>query len=74
MTETPQEQQSPSRAWFILPMLFGLLGGFVSLAALWDRDRSMAYRSFLAGIAFSIMWFGVAMLLIYGTGREIVVW
>ncbi len=43
-------QPSPSKAWYILPILFHFIGGLIMYFALRRRDEKMAKRGILLGI------------------------
>ena len=51
----------PSRAWYILPIFLGMLGGLIAYAKLRRRNRSMAYKTLGLGVGITML-FLVPML------------
>ena len=50
-----------SKAWYLLPIFLGMLGGLIVFAALRKRNKSMAYKNLIVGI-------GLTMLLVIPMG------
>ena len=46
-------------AWWIAPVLFGLIGGFIAWMANRNTDRAAARNMIIAGIVSSIIWLGL---------------
>ena len=42
--ESSEDKKKPSKAWYIVPILFGLIGGLVGYLVVKDDDRKMAKR------------------------------
>ena len=53
---------TPSKAWYLAPVVFGLVGGAITYFVLKDRDKGMAKNCLWLGIAIT------AIFLIYNMG------
>jgi hypothetical protein len=51
----------PSRAWYLIPFLFGIIGGLIAYVGTRDRDKDMATKLLL----FSLIW-SIVLFLIVG--------
>ena len=51
----------PSKAWYVLPIFLGVLGGLIAYAKLRRRNRSMAYKTLGLGVGITML-FLVPML------------
>jgi hypothetical protein len=60
----PSEPEKPTDWWYLVPALFGLLGGVIMYATLRKEDEGMASGGLLLGLGITV--FGV--LLALGTG------
>jgi hypothetical protein len=49
------EVSKPSDAWYLLPIIFGLLGGVVGYIGVRDRDANMAERLLTIGIVVTVV-------------------
>ena len=56
MQSKPTSKDGPSKAWYVLSVFLGLLGGVIAFAALRKRNRGMAYKNLGVGV-------GVTMIL-----------
>ena len=41
MEEGLQERAKPRKAWYLLPIFFGILGGIAAYLLLQDRDKNL---------------------------------
>ena len=46
---------NPSSAWYLVPFLFGLIGGLIGYVAVKDRDKDMATNLLIFGIIWSFI-------------------
>ena len=62
-TVTPKiaNNRHPSKAWYVLPLFLGLLGGLIAYAKLRRRNKSMAYKTLGLGVGITML-FLVPML------------
>jgi hypothetical protein len=68
--EEIEEPVKASRAWFVLPVLLGFIGGLIMFFALWNKDRSSAKMGIIIGIIFSFLWFLLIYLAILGAAAR----
>ncbi|MFH0929200.1 MAG: hypothetical protein V1818_02465 [Candidatus Aenigmatarchaeota archaeon] len=54
-TETPKEKKKPSRAWYLVPLFFGLIGGLVGYLVVKEDNRKMARNLLIIGIVITIL-------------------
>src|SRR5881396_1353551 len=57
-TEVPdwvKPGSGPSGVWYLVPLLFGILGGIVAYVAVKDKDRGMADRCLVLGLLLFFM-------------------
>jgi RNA polymerase subunit RPABC4/transcription elongation factor Spt4 len=47
----------PSRTWYLVPFLFGFIGGLIAYVGTRDRDKDMATKLFLFGLIWNIVLF-----------------
>ena len=47
--------RNPSKAWYLLPIFLGLLGGIIAFAVLRKHHRSMAYKNLGLGIGLTLL-------------------
>ena len=45
----------PSKAWYVLPIFLGILGGVIAFAALRKRRRGMAYKTLGVGVGITMI-------------------
>jgi hypothetical protein len=50
-----QYESSPSASWYLVPILFGLLGGIIMYAALRNEDEDMALRGLFLGVGITAL-------------------
>lgn len=51
----PSEASTPTRLWYALSVIFGLLGGVVAYFATKDEDQAMANRCLWTGLIVSVL-------------------
>jgi len=56
--------EKPSKAWYILPIFFGFIGGLIGYFIIKDRDKKMATSILIVGIAISAISIIFSVLLI----------
>lgn len=57
-------EDRPGRAWYLLPILLGIIGGFIAYYKLHDRNRQMAKRCLKLGIVIVVAGYGIPMLIL----------
>ena len=63
--------KGPSKAWYLLPIFFGIIGGIVMYLVLKDTDRKMAKKGIILSIILTVAIFvisvvvGVLMVLLH---------
>lgn len=53
----------PSSAWYLVPILFGIIGGLVMFLVLKDQNRRMAKKGLVVGIIFTVIGFVVGVII-----------
>jgi hypothetical protein len=53
----PQQQVNP--AWWVAPILFGIIGGIIAWAVNKDADADTARNMMIAGVVASVVWFAL---------------
>lgn len=48
-------QKSPSMMWYLVPLLFAIIGGVIGYYAIVGRNKSMAKNLLIVGIAMSVI-------------------
>lgn len=48
-------KETPSKAWYFLPILLGLIGGVIAYFVIKDEDRKMANKMLIIGIVMTIV-------------------
>ena len=56
--------EKPSGAWYLVPFLFGLIGGIIGYVGTKDRDEDMAFGLLIFGIIWSFVLFFIGWTLI----------
>lgn len=56
-------EKRPSRAWYLVPIFFGILGGLAMYLVLKDEDRKMAKKGLILGIVLGAA--GAAVVIIF---------
>ena len=51
-----QSVEKPSAAWYLVPLLFGFLGGIIGYIGTKDKDEDMAFGLLIFGILWSVFW------------------
>ncbi len=51
---------SPSRWWYLLPILFNIIGGIIGYFAVRHRDRKLAENLLIAGLVMFVLWWIVS--------------
>jgi len=57
MASPPNDQlpkKSPSKAWYLLPIFFTIIGGLIMYLVLKDDDRRMAKKGLYLGIILTV--------------------
>jgi hypothetical protein len=52
----------PTKAWYLLPIFLGLIGGIIMFAVLRNEDRGMAKKGLLVGILLTSIGFVISLL------------
>ena len=47
----------PSKAWYLLPIFFGIIGGLVMYLVIKNEDRKMAKKGIILGIILTVVGF-----------------
>ncbi len=55
--------KKPSTYWYLVPFLFGVLGGIIAYFLVKDDDRNMARNLLLFGICMSAIWYMIYVLI-----------
>ena len=50
-----KKNNKPSKAWYLVPLFFGILGGIVGYLAVKDDDKKMAKKLLIAGLLISLI-------------------
>jgi len=54
--EDPNKKtDKPSNFWYLLPILFGIIGGIIGYFVVKNRDKKMATNLLIAGIIISVI-------------------
>lgn len=53
--QSDETQDTPDNIWYLVPLLFGLLGGIIMYAALRNEDEDMALRGLYLGLGVTVM-------------------
>lgn len=65
LEEKPQVKQSslPSLWWYLVPFLFGILGGLIAYACVKSEDKKMAHSLLVFGILWGVItaYFGLLL-------------
>jgi hypothetical protein len=48
-------RKNPSKAWYLLPIFFGLLGGLIMFFVLKDENRQMAKNGVILGVVLTVV-------------------
>ena len=73
MTPEPQPSipRKASKAWYLLPVFLGILGGVVAFAALRKRNRGMAYKNLGLGVGLTMLLVvPIAVLVVLEVGAD----
>jgi hypothetical protein len=57
--------EKPSSAWYLVPFLFGLIGGIIGYVGTKDRDEDMAWGLLVFGIVCSFFWGFIFLILLF---------
>jgi hypothetical protein len=57
--------ESPTTAWYLLPLLLGILGGLISYVSIEDKDKQMAQETFYLGVGISILWILIGLAIFH---------
>ena len=55
-------KQNRSKAWIILPIIFGILGGIIALIVIWKDDKTFAKICLIVGILSTVIGIGLSLL------------
>ena len=64
MGSPPSDQlpkKSPSKAWYLLPIFFTIIGGLIMYLVLKDDDRRMAKKGLYLGIILTVVGIAIAV-------------
>lgn len=53
--------QAVSDAWYLVPILFAIIGGLIAYVVIKDKDSKKATNMIIVGILSSILWFIIAL-------------
>lgn len=59
---TSLHEKTPSKAWYLLPIFFGVIGGLIMFFVLKDEDGRMAKKGAVVGIILTVVYTGVAVV------------
>jgi heme A synthase len=59
---TSPHEKTPSKAWYLLPIFFGLVGGLIMFFVLKDEDRRMAKKGAVVGAILTAVYVGVGIV------------
>jgi RNA polymerase subunit RPABC4/transcription elongation factor Spt4 len=62
--ESVTHYDQPSLAWYLAPLLFGIVGGLIGYVGTKDRDQNMASNLLIFGIIWSFVLFLIGWALI----------
>jgi len=51
----PPPPKKPSKAWYLLPIFFSIIGGLIMFFVLRNKDRSMAKKGLITGVVIFII-------------------
>lgn len=51
---------NPSAIWYLLPFLFGLIGGLIGYVGTKDRDKGIATKLLVFGILWNLIWVAIS--------------
>jgi membrane protein CcdC involved in cytochrome C biogenesis len=54
--------KTPSKAWYLLPIFLGLIGGIIMFVLLRNEDRGMANKGLILGIILMAIGFMILLL------------
>jgi hypothetical protein len=54
---TSESGDRPSSAWYLVPFLFGIIGGLIAYVGVKDEDKDMATNLLIFGIVWSFILF-----------------
>jgi len=57
-------RKKPSRLWYLVPILFGIIGGLIGYVVVKDEDRNMAKKLLIVGLIMTFLF--VAIPFIFG--------
>ena len=60
--KTSKTERKNTAWWFLVPILFGILGGLIAYAFVHDDDKEMAKSLVGLGIISTVLWVGIALL------------
>jgi hypothetical protein len=58
-------QNGPSKFWYLLPILFGIIGGLIMYLALRGRDAKMAKKGLLLGVLLIVAQIVISMAMLF---------
>ena len=62
--EEVRMRKKPSRLWYLVPILFGIIGGLIGYVVVKDEDRNMAKKLLIVGLIMTFLF--VAIPFIFG--------
>ena len=73
MAEVAGGQGKVSKAWYLVPFFFGIIGGIIGYLAVKDRNKNTAKNLLIFGIVWTllpiIIIFAIGGLFVFGLGR-----
>jgi len=58
-------QGKVSKAWYLVPLFFGILGGIIGYFAVKSRDKKTAKNLLIFGILWTIVLYGISFAISY---------
>jgi uncharacterized membrane protein (UPF0136 family) len=48
--------EKPTRAWYLIPLFLGIIGGIIGYFAVKDSDKKMANNLLIEGLVLTVVW------------------
>ena len=62
-SDTGINKKGPSKAWYLLPIFFGIIGGVIMFFVIKDEDRKMAKNGVILGVILTFVGIAIAVIL-----------